>query len=76
LVSVGGNDQTVMVWATDFGTGGGASEGNAFAEDEDAAGDQSAPPTAEDLELMGEVDKTDKAKFAKEKKKSEAREAT
>jgi len=29
-----------MVWATDFGTGGGASaEGNAFAEDEDAAGD-------------------------------------
>jgi hypothetical protein len=34
-----------MVWETDFGTGGGEEGGaGAFAEDEDAAGDQSAPP--------------------------------
>lgn len=39
LVSVGGNDQTVMVWETDFATGGGAEAGAAFGEEEVSAGD-------------------------------------
>jgi WD40 repeat protein len=59
LVSAGGNDQSVMVWETDFATGG-AEEGGAFAEEEDASGDQSAPPmNQDDMDMIAEVDKTD-----------------
>jgi len=38
MVTVGGNDQTTMVWETDFGAGAGG-EAAAFGEEEDAAGD-------------------------------------